>query len=76
MFLINLLRRKKKIQKENNLLGYAIVKKDNLTGKKMWVSYNGEGKDEVIFSAGQPLTFPPEELQVGTKIELFTPENI
>jgi len=75
MSLFNSLKRKKKTQKENNLLGYAIIKKDNLTGKKMWVSYNGEGKDEVTFSAGQPLTFPPEELQVGTKIELFAPEK-
>jgi len=56
-------------------MGSAILKKDNLSGKKFWVSWDGEGNNEVAFSGGQPLVFPPEHLQIGTKVYLLPPEE-
>lgn len=58
-----------------NLIGYAILKKDGLTGKKYWVSWDGEGHNEVTFSGGQPLVFLPEGCQVGVRVELLAPKE-
>ena len=58
---------------KHELLGYAIVRMNGLTGKKFWQAYDGDGKNEVSYSAGQPLSFPLDNIQVGVKIELFTP---
>ena len=60
---------------KSNLLGYAVLRKDEFTGKKFWQTYDESGYNEVTFSAGQALAFPPEEMQVGIKIELFAPEE-
>ena len=57
------------------MVGSAILKKDNFTGKKYWVTYDGEGDNEATFSGGQPLIFPPDELQIGTVIHLLPPEE-
>lgn len=57
------------------MIGSAIVKKDNFTGKKFWVSCDGEGDNEVTFSGGQPLMFPPDGLQIGTIVHLLPPEE-
>jgi len=66
---------KKKKKNSQKLMGSAILKKDNLSGKKFWVSWDGEGNNEVAFSGGQPLVFPPEHLQIGTKVYLLPPEE-
>jgi len=57
------------------IIGSAVLKKDHLTGKKFWVSWDGQGNSEVTFSGGQPLVFPPEQLQIGTTIQLLSPEE-
>jgi len=57
------------------LIGSALLKKDDISGKKFWVSWDGEGNNEVAFSGRQPLIFPPEQLQVGTVIHLLPPEE-
>lgn len=57
------------------MIGTAILKRDNFTGKKYWTTWDGEGHNEVTFSAGQPLMFPPGELQVGTMVHLLPPEK-
>lgn len=56
------------------MIGTAILKKDNFTGKKYWVTQD-VGCDEVAFTAGQSLTFPPEGIQVGTRIHFLPPEE-
>jgi len=66
-------RKKKPHQVE--LIGSAILKKDNFKGKRYWVTWDGEGNNEVAFSGGQPLIFPPEQLQIGTKLHLIPPEE-
>lgn len=60
---------------KRRLLGYAEVKKDDISGKQFWQTYDGDGKNEVIYSAGQPLEFRAEFLQIGVRIELFAPEE-
>jgi len=57
------------------MIGSAILKKDNFTGKKYWVTVDGEGGNEVTFSGGQPLMFPPDGLQIGTMVHLLPPEE-
>jgi len=52
-----------------------LLKKDGLTGKKYWVSWGEDGREEVIFSAGQPLVFPPEGMQEGVEIKLCRPKK-
>lgn len=66
--------RKRTFQEE--LIGTAILKRDNFTGKKYWTTWDGDGQNEVTFSAGQPLMFPPEELQVGTRVRLLPPGGV
>jgi len=66
-------RRKRTLQEE--LIGTAILRRDNFTGKKYWTTWDGKGHNEATFSAGQPLTFLPEVLQVGTRIHLLPPET-
>lgn len=65
----------RKRTRQEEVIGAAVLKRDNLTGKKFWTTWDGEGQNEVIFSAGQPLMFPIEELQVGTRIHLISPEK-
>ena len=65
--------RKKPRQEE--MIGTAILKRDKFTGKKFWVTWDGEGHNEATFSGGQPLTFPPDGLLVGTRVHLLPPEE-
>jgi len=60
---------------KRELLGYAEVREDHLSGKKFWQTYDGDGKNEVTYSGGQPLIFPVEGVQVGVRIELYAPEE-
>lgn len=60
---------------KDNIFGRALLQKDDLTGKKYWSTWDGKGKNEVVFSAGQALSFPPDELQVGTGIHLIAPKE-
>lgn len=64
----------KKIQRRG-LIGYAVLKKDSLTGVKAWVSWDGDGADERTFDEKQPLVFPPDTLQIGTRVHLLPPEE-
>lgn len=73
--LIQRLSNSSQVSKESNLLGRALLKKDGLTGKKYWVSWGEDGREEVIFSAGQPLVFPPEGMQEGVEIKLCRPKK-
>lgn len=65
----------KKKEINNDIFGRALLQKDKLTGKKYWSTWDGEGKNEIIFSAGQALSFPPDELQIGTQIHLIAPKE-
>lgn len=67
--------RRKKQSSQRKLIGSALLKKDDFSGKKFWVSWDGEGNNEAAFSGGQPLVFPPEHLQIGTVIHWFSPEE-
>ena len=70
-----------RLQQENQkkgkreLLSYAEVRKDGLSGKKFWQTYGGDGKNEVTYSGGQPLVFPVDGIQVGVRVELLSPEE-
>ena len=66
--------RKKKTRQEE-VIGTAILRRDMFTGKKFWVTWDEDGHNEVTFSAGQPLSFPPDGLQVGTRIHFLPPEK-
>jgi len=61
--------------KVSDILGTAVVIKDDILGKKIWVSYRGEVSNEVSFIKGEPLVFPPETLAVGTRVYLLKPEE-
>ena len=61
--------------KLSDIAGYAILVKDDLMGKKYWVSYRGEVYDEVSFTEEQPLVFPPRELPPGTRVYLLLPKD-
>jgi len=65
----------KKEDSKERLIGFALLKKDDFTGKKYWSTWDGDGGNEIIFSAGQALTFPPNELQIGTRIHFLPPEE-
>ena len=58
-----------------DIIGYAVLHQSGLTGKKMWVSWDNEGLNEVLFKEDEPLVFPPEGLQVGTRVRLLLPEK-
>jgi hypothetical protein len=57
------------------MMGRAILKKDVFTQKKYWVSWGANDNNEVSFSAGQPLVFPPEGLPIGTEVYLLPPKD-
>ena len=57
------------------MVGSALLEKDSLTGKKYWISWDGKGGNEAIFDEGQPLVFPPDTLQIGTRVHLLPPEE-
>lgn len=57
------------------MIGTALLKKDNISGKKYWTTWDEDNCNEVIFDDGQPLMFPPEALQVGTRVHLLPPEE-
>lgn len=59
----------------SEILGFAHVVKDEILGKKIWVSYQGEAANEVSFLEGEPLVFPPETLSIGTRVYLLKPEE-
>lgn len=57
------------------MIGYAVLKKDSLTGQKHWISWDGKGYNEITFGEGEPLLFPPDTLQIGTRVHLLPPEE-
>jgi len=57
------------------MIGSALLKKDSLTGQKYWISWDGKGGNETTFDEGQPLVFPPDILQIGTRVHLLPPEE-
>ena len=61
--------------KISDIAGYAILVKDDLFGKKYWVSYRGEAHDEVSFTEEEPLIFSPKDLPKGTRVYLLKPEE-
>ena len=65
---------RKKVCQER-LIGFALLKKDDIAGKKYWVTWDGEGYNELIFEIGEPLVFPPDALQIGTRIHLLPSEE-
>ncbi len=56
------------------MVGTAILRRDTFSGKKFWVTQDGDGHNEVTFSAGQPLLFPSEML-IGTRVHWLPPEE-
>lgn len=65
----------KKQVRQVEMIGYALLKKDSLTGKKYWISWAGKGDNEVTFDEGSPLVFPPDTLQIGTRVHLLPPKE-
>jgi hypothetical protein len=61
-----------KLSKGHVLAGYAILREDPSTGLKFWATYNSEGSDFANLSPMQPLVFPVEKLELGTKVELYS----
>jgi len=59
------------LRKKKNRLGYAILKKDDISGKKRWITWNTKGEDKIAFDLGAPLVFPTDKLPVGTYIEMY-----
>jgi len=55
------------------LAGYAVLGKDDITGFKMWKTFDGQGSDHVNMSPAQPLVFPVAKLPIGTRVDLFIP---
>lgn len=66
---------KKKVRHEEELIGTSIIRRDTFTGKKFWVTWDGDGHNEVTYSAGQALVFPPDELRIGTRLHFLPPEE-
>ncbi len=62
-------------KKSRRLISYAVLTKDRFSQKKFWVTFDGSGENEVAYSGGRPLLFPPEGLEVGTRIDLLSPEE-
>ena len=59
---------------ETQLVGYAILTKDAITGFKQWSTYAADGSNFTNLSPQQPLVIPVEsKLQLGTRVEIRTP---
>ena len=59
---------------ETQLVGFAILVKDRITGFKQWATYAHDGTKHTNLSPQQPLVIPVEsKLQLGTRIEIRTP---
>jgi hypothetical protein len=61
-------------KKKTVLLGYAVLIKDDISGKNRWATFNNEGTDHVNYGLDEPLVFPTAKFQLGTKIEIHVPE--
>lgn len=59
-----------------NLTGYAVLREDPEKKVRYWDTYNGEGEAHTKLSPLQPLVFPTRLLPLGTRIELFQPEEV
>ena len=59
---------------ETQLVGFAILTKDPITGFKQWATYAADGSKHTNLSPQQALVIPVEsKLQLGTRIEIRTP---
>jgi len=65
---------RKKIANEV-LMGSAVLQKDSFSQNLYWTSWDGEGNNEVSFSAGQALVIPTEHLPIGTEVFLLPPKE-
>lgn len=58
------------------LIGIAELRKDSITGLKLWATFNNEGGEHINLSPSQPLIIPAEgKLQLGTKIGFYVPKD-
>lgn len=58
------------------LIGVAELRKDDITGLKLWATFNNEGGEHINLSPSQPLIIPAEgKLQLGTKIGFYAPKD-
>ena len=57
------------------LTGFAVLRKDPQTDVTYWDTYNHLGEAHVKLSPVQPLVFPTRKLALGTRVELFQPEE-
>ena len=72
--LLAMLRPAKKIKKSNLVLrGYAVVEKDDISGKHRWVTYDGKDSDRDVMGPGDPLIIHPDNLAVGHEMHMFEP---
>lgn len=57
------------------LVGYAVLGKDEIESVGQWATYNAEGKEHVNYPPGHPLLFPVDfkKLPIGTTVKLFIP---
>ena len=56
-------------------MGSAVLRKDSFSQQLFWTSWDGEGNNEVSFTAGQPLMISPEHLPIGTEVYLLPPKD-
>jgi len=52
-------------------VGYAYLEKDEISGKKYWVTWDAEGEDRFALDPGLPLVLPPSDLPLGTYVEIY-----
>jgi len=58
------------------LIGVAKLIKDDITGLRLWATFNNEGGEHINLSPSQPLIIPAEgKLQLGTKIGFYAPKD-
>jgi hypothetical protein len=72
--LLALLRPKqpKKVKKPDlTLRGYAVVEKDDISGKHRWVTYDAADTDRDVMGPGDPLIIHPNNLAVGCEFHMF-----
>ena len=66
----------KEVKTKQNLIGYAVLIYDDISGMKMWATYRGDGKAHTNLSPMQPLVFPVEKLGLGTRIDWYGSDEI
>jgi len=52
-------------------IGYAVLKRDEKTKARYWLTYNEKGKDKLSLSIGQPIRIPVNIFKIGAVVEIY-----